>query len=143
MGLDRKATSWLRLAGSITLTCFCFLLLQSQYAFGQADEGTITGTVQDTTGAVVPNAQVTLLNTDQGITLQTRTNGNGGYTFSPVRIGHYSVSVTAKGFSKTTQQNLTVNVSQTLMINIQLKLGAATETVEVTKIGRASCRERV
>jgi hypothetical protein len=132
MGLDRKATSWLRLAGSITLTCFCFLLLQSQYAFGQADEGTITGTVQDTTGAVVPNAQVTLLNTDQGITLQTRTNGNGGYTFSPVRIGHYSVSVTAKGFSKTTQQNLTVNVSQTLMINIQLKLGAATETVEVT-----------
>jgi len=69
MGLDRKAGSWFRLLGTITLTCFCFLLLQSRYAFGQVDEGTITGTVQDATGAVVANAQVTLLNTDQGITL--------------------------------------------------------------------------
>ena len=132
MGLDRKAVSWFRLAGSITLTCFCFLLFQSQYAFGQVDEGTITGTVQDVTGAVVPNAQVTLLNTDQGLTQQTKTSSNGGYTFSPVRIGHYTVTVTATGFAKTTQKNLTVNVSQTLMVNIQVKLGAATETVEVT-----------
>ena len=74
------------------------------------DEGSITGTVQDPTGAVVPNAQVTLLNTDQGLTLETTTNGGGEYTFSPVRIGHYSVTVTAPGFSTTTQQNLTVNV---------------------------------
>jgi hypothetical protein len=113
MGLDRKASSWFRLFGYITLTCFCFLLLQSQYAFGQVDEGSITGTVQDATGAVVANAQVTLLNTDQGITQQTRTSNSGGYTFSPVRIGHYSLSVTAKGFAKTTQENLTVNVAQT------------------------------
>jgi hypothetical protein len=132
MGLDRKAGSWFRLLGTITLTCFCFLLLQSRYAFGQVDEGTITGTVQDATGAVVANAQVTLLNTDQGITLQARTNDSGGYTFSPVRIGHYSLTVTAKGFAKTTQQNLTVNVAQTLLVNVQLKLGSASETVEVT-----------
>jgi hypothetical protein len=132
MGLDRKATSWFKVFGCIFLTCFCFLLLQSPYAFGQVDEGSITGTVQDTSGAVVAGAQVTLLNTDQGITLQTTTNNSGGYTFSPVRIGHYSVSATAKGFAKTTQQNLTVNVAQILMVNIQLKPGAATETVEVT-----------
>ncbi|MGD0788457.1 MAG: carboxypeptidase regulatory-like domain-containing protein [Terracidiphilus sp.] len=132
MGLDRKACSWLRLLGYITLTCFCFVLLQSQSAFGQVDEGSITGTVQDATGAVVANAQVTLLNTDQGITLQTKTNDSGGYTFSPVRIGHYSLSVTAKGFAKTTQQNLTLNVAQTLLVNVQLKLGSASETVEVT-----------
>jgi hypothetical protein len=132
MGLDRNAGRWFRLLGYITLTCFCFLLLQSRYAFGQVDEGSITGTVQDTTGAVVPGAQVTLLNTDQGITLQTKTNGDGGYTFSPVRIGHYSLSVTAKGFAKTTQQNLTLNVAQVLLVNVQLKLGSATETVEVT-----------
>jgi hypothetical protein len=88
--------------------------------------------VLDTTGAVVPNAQVTLLNTDQGITLQTRSSGSGGFTFSPVRIGHYSLSATAKGFSKTTQENITLQVAQTLQVNIQLKPGAATETVEVT-----------
>jgi hypothetical protein len=107
-------------------------LVQSHNAFGQVDEGAISGTVQDTTGAVIANAQVTLLNTDQGITLQTRTNSTGGYTFSPVRTGHYSVSATAKGFSKTTQQNITLLVAQSLLVNIQLKPGAATETVEVT-----------
>jgi hypothetical protein len=132
MGLDRNAVRWFRQIGFLTLTCFCFLLVQSQHAFGQVDEGTITGTVQDASGAVVTYAQVTLLNTDQGITLQTRTNNSGVYTFSPVRIGHYTVSATAKGFAKTTQENLTVNVAQTLLVNIQLKPGAATETVEVT-----------
>ena len=75
---------------------------------------------------------VTLVNTDQGITLKTKTNSTGGYTFSPVRVGHYTMNVTAKGFAKTTQQNMTVNVAQNLLVNVQLKLGAATETVEVS-----------
>jgi len=132
MALDRNVVSWLRAIGYITLTCFCFLLIQSRQAFGQVDEGAISGTVQDTSGALVPNATVTLLNTDQGITLQTKTNSSGVYIFSPVRIGHYTVTVTAKGFAKTTQQNLVVNVAQSLLVNVQLKPGAATETVEVT-----------
>jgi hypothetical protein len=55
---------------------------------------------------------------------------SGAYTFSPLKIGHYSLSVSAKGFSKTTQKNLTVQVSQILQVNVELKLGAATETVE-------------
>ncbi len=132
MDIDRKTTYWFGKFGFLIIACFSFVLVQSQFAFGQADEGRITGTVQDATGAVVANAQVTLLNTDQGITLQTRTNDSGAYTFSPVRIGHYTVSVASRGFAKTTQQNLTVNVSQVLEVNIQLKLGSATETVQVT-----------
>jgi hypothetical protein len=132
MALDRNTVKRFRQLGFLTLTCLCFLLVRSQYAFGQVDEGSITGTVQDSTGAVVVGAQVTLLNTDQGITLETRTNSSGGYTFSPVRQGNYTVTVTAKGFAKTTQKNLYVNVSQVLLVNVQLKLGAASETVEVT-----------
>jgi hypothetical protein len=132
MALDRNFGKWFRSVGYITLTCLGFLLFQGQYALGQVDEGAISGTIQDTTGAVVPNAQVTLLNTDQGITLQTKSGGNGEYSFSPVRIGHYSITAAAKGFSKTTQQNLTVAIAQHLTVNVQLKLGAATETVEVT-----------
>src|ERR1035438_3427784 len=132
MALDRNVVSWVKALGCITLVCFCFLLIQSQSAFGQVDEGAISGTVQDTSGAVVPNASVTLLNTDQGITLETKSGGNGEYSFSPVRIGHYTVTVTAKGFSKTAQQNLTVNIAQHLMVNVQLKPGAATETIQVT-----------
>ena len=132
MALDRNVSRCVRAFGCLTLAALCLLLLPSRYAFGQVDEGSITGTVQDTSGAVVPDAQVILLNTDQGTTLQTKTSSSGLYTFSPVRIGRYSITVTAKGFSKTTQQNLTVDVSQNLMVNVQLKPGAATETVEVT-----------
>jgi hypothetical protein len=116
--------------GCITLTSFCLLL--APCAFGQVDEGSVTGVVQDATGAVVPGAKVTLLNTDQGLSQVSNTDSSGVYTFSPVRIGNYSVSATAPGFSVTTQQNVNVAVSQNLRVNIELKTGAATETVEVT-----------
>jgi hypothetical protein len=119
---------------SLTLSTLVLLLLlmQSHCVFGQVDEGAITGTVQDPSSAVIPNAQVTLLNTDQGLTLTTTTNGSGVYTFSPVRIGHYSISVAAPGFTTTTQKNLQVDVGQQLQVNVQLSPGAATQTVEVT-----------
>ena len=93
--------------------------------------GSITGTVQDQTGAVVP-VKVVLLNTDQNITTETTTGSNGQYTFSPVRIGHYSLTASATGFTKTVQQNLQVNISQNLHVDVQLKPGSTTETVEVT-----------
>ena len=116
---------------SIVLFTLSLLLIAPQHAFGQVDEGAITGTVLDATGAVVPNAQVTLLNTDQGNTLQTKSNASGSYTFSPVRAGHYSITVTASGFAKLTQNKVDVNVAQVLQVNLSLKLGSATETVEV------------
>ncbi len=131
MGLDRKNLRWLRTCGFAVLACLSFLVVQNRYAFGQVDEGAISGTVQDTTGAVVPDAQVILVNKDQGITLETKTNSTGGYIFSPVRVGNYSITVTAKGFAKTTQNAVKVAVGTPITVNIQVKLGAATETVEV------------
>src|SRR5580698_995979 len=130
---DRIATRLRRAMFSIALLCAFFFLLTSPFAWGQVDEGSITGVVTDSTGAVVPDAQVTLVNTDQGITLQTHSSGTGGYTFSPVRIGHYTLTATAKGFETTTQTNLTVQVAQTLQVNVQLKPGSASETVQVTE----------
>jgi Carboxypeptidase regulatory-like domain/TonB dependent receptor/TonB-dependent Receptor Plug Domain len=132
MAFDRSAMSWFRRFGYITLTCLCFLLAQTQCAFGQVDEGAINGTVQDASGAIVPDAHVTLLNTDQGLSLETNTNSSGVYIFSPVRIGHYTVTVTTPGFSTTSQKNLTVSVGQNLQVNVQLKIGTAATTVEVT-----------
>ena len=132
MGRDRNAASWFRSLGYITLTCLCLLLLQSPRLFAQVDEGTITGVIQDPTGAVVPNAKVTLLSTDTGLTLEKSASGGGEYTFAPVKIGHYSVTASAPGFATTTQQNLQVNVNNILQVNIQLKPGSATQTVEVT-----------
>ncbi len=115
----------------IAVACL-FLLAQPQHLFAQVDAGAIDGVVQDSSGAAVPNAHVTLLNTDQGITLEATTGGNGEYIFSPVRIGHYTLSVTAPGFSTTTQQNLTVTVGQHLNVPVKLSLGAASQTVQVT-----------
>ncbi|MDE3104956.1 MAG: TonB-dependent receptor [Acidobacteriota bacterium] len=132
MGLDRNDLTWLRRIGTVAFAIACLLLALPKYATAQVDEGAIIGTVQDTTGAVVPGATVTLLNTDQGITLEQTTDNSGVYTFSPVRIGHYSVTVVAKGFAKTTQQNLTVNIAQRLQVNVQLKAGATTEVVDVS-----------
>ncbi len=129
---DRKSMSLGRAFCFMAFSCVFFILLPNHFAFGQVDEGSITGTVTDTTGALIPSAQVTLVNTDQGITMQTRTSATGGYTFSPVRIGHYTIKVTGKGFETTTQTNLTVQVAQVLQVNVTMKAGAATETVEVT-----------
>jgi hypothetical protein len=133
MAFERNIVRWVRRIGSIAVAALCFLLVHGPLAFGQVDEGSITGTVEDSTGAVVPNAAVTLLNTDQGITLEAHSSGSGVYTFSPVRIGHYTVTVSAPGFSTTTQKNLTVAVGQELQVNVALTTGAATETVTVTE----------
>jgi hypothetical protein len=132
MAIDRNNVfPWFRRVAYITFACL-FLLVQAPRLSAQVDEGAINGQVQDSSGAAVPNAQVTLLNTDQGLTLQTTTGGAGEYIFSPVRIGHYTVTVTAPGFSTTTQQNLTVAVGQHLLVNVKLSLGAASQTIQVT-----------
>ncbi len=132
MGSDRSAVRWFGRVACLALAVFSLLMLPSLSAFGQVDEGAISGTVTDSTGAVVPNAKVVLLNTDQGIQLQSVTGTSGEYSFSPVRIGNYSVTVSAPGFSATTQQHITVAVSQQVQVNVQLTLGEASQTVEVT-----------
>jgi hypothetical protein len=132
MGFGLGTFSFLRRCSCIAFAWLCVFLACTQFAAAQVDEGSITGTVTDTTGAVVPNASVAILNPDVGLTLLSTTNRRGEYTFSPLRIGHYSVTVVAKGFEKTTQENLSVNVSENLQANLQLKLGSESETVEVT-----------
>ena len=137
MSLDRNFTinfvTKFKTFGYIALATVFLLLFHGQAALAQVDEGSISGTVQDTSGAVVSGAHVTLLNTDVGLSLETISSGSGAYSFSPVRIGHYTLTVTATGFSKTAQENITVAVSQNVLVNVQVKPGAATETVEVTE----------
>jgi hypothetical protein len=131
MAIDRNAVNWFERCKYVALTCLFLLLVQTQIVFGQVDQGAVSGVVQDASGAVIPNAKVTLLNKDQGLSLETTTKASGEYIFTPVRIGNYSLSVTAPGFSTTTQENLQVSVQQHLQVNVELKTGATTETVEV------------
>ena len=133
MAPEHNVVSLLKRYGYIFFTLLCFALVQSQHAFAQVDEGAITGTILDSSGAAVPNASVTLLNNEQGITLETKSNSAGAYTFSPVRIGTYQVTATATGFTTTTQKNLVVNVGSQVEANITLGTGASSTTVTVTE----------
>ena len=113
------------------LVCVCLLLVTGT-ATAQVDQGAMTGTVTDNTGAIVPGAQVTLSATDTGLTLQSRSNGSGNFTFSPIKIGNYSVSASAPGFQTTTRQNIHVDVQQRLQVNLALTPGQVSQTVTVT-----------
>jgi hypothetical protein len=101
-------------------------------AFAQVDQGAINGVVKDSSGAVIPHAQVTLTNIDTNFVLQDQSDGRGEYSFSPIKIGNYTVSATAPGFETTTQENVRVNIQDRLNIDIVLKPGAVKETVTVT-----------
>src|SRR5882757_4092555 len=115
-----------------SLTLLFAVLFAVQVAMAQVDQGAITGVVQDSSGAVVPNAQVTVKNTDTGLVLQGTTNGSGFYVFSPLKIGNYRVSATAKGFQTTQRDNLHLDAQQRLNVVMALKPGAVTDTVTVT-----------
>ena len=121
----------LKAISSLTLFFFTLLTLTS-VARGQADQGAITGLVTDATGAAIPGADVTLTATETGLTLHTQTDASGNYVFSPLKIGNYKVSVAAKGFSTTTQENIDVQVQERAAVNIQLKNGESNEEITVT-----------
>jgi hypothetical protein len=107
------------------------LLLSAVDLMAQTDQGTITGTITDSQGAVVPGAQVKLTNLATGLVLQRATNSSGIYVFSPVRIGTYDIRVSAPGFEITTQKNLVLNVNQSLSADLRLNPGSISQTVTV------------
>jgi hypothetical protein len=107
------------------------VMAQAPHLFGQADQGTITGVIQDQSGAVIANADITLTNIDLGQTLKAKSDGAGVYVFSPIKIGSYRITAASPGFETTTQNNLHLDMQQRLNVVIALKPGAATETVTV------------
>ena len=96
------------------------------------DQGAISGTVQDNTGAAIPGAQVTLQNPDTGFKLVATTDAGGTYIFSPIKIGNYMITASAAGFQNAVQKNITVSQGQRLDISPKLNPGAVSETVTVT-----------
>ena len=76
-------------------------------------------------------ARVTLTNEGTGVSISTTSGSQGEYVFSPVKIGHYSVSAEFKGFEKVQQNNVTVDVQQKVLIDIALPPGQSQEVVVV------------
>jgi len=107
------------------------LLLLSLRGFGQATTAELSGTVEDASGAVVPGAQVIANNIATNIAHSTVSEKNGHYVVGQLPPGDYTITVEAKGFSKLVQTGLSLQVNQQAQLDLTLKVGAQTETVEV------------
>ncbi len=116
---------------SAFLVALLFLSL-SQSVFAQAVNGTLLGTVTDPTGAVVPNAKVTIVLTGQSVEHSTATNGSGDYTVPDLPSGTYTIIVVATGFKKETRENIALATNVTLRVDVKLVTGSASESVLVT-----------
>ena len=108
------------------------VLLLPVLSFGQVSTATVNGTVTDEQGAVIPGADLTLTNTETGVTLETQTNEAGVYRLQNVQIGQYTLDASSAGFTTQRLEAFTLTVNQTTTLDFSMQIGAVTETVEVT-----------
>src|SRR6516162_795423 len=109
----------------------CVLLLSSVWLFGQAETGTISGTITDKSGAVVPGATVTVTSSNTGFTRSTTTGGSGAYAIPSLKPDTYTITVEQAGFQKYSRQVI-LDVGARVDISAQLAVTGASTTVEVT-----------
>src|ERR1700733_1670588 len=110
----------------------CFYLICALAVFAQGDRGTITGTVTDPTGAVVPNANIQITNSDTAAVYKVGTTSTGNYTLPNLPAGSYVLTVDASGFKKFERPGLVVQVAETVRVDAVLQVGASTDTVTVS-----------
>ena len=108
------------------------LVLGASTALAQVDTGTILGTVKDPTGAVIPNAKVTIVNQGTGETITSMTRSDGTYIVTPLKIASYRISVEVAGFKKEENAAFELNIQQQAVVDFVLQAGATSETVQVT-----------
>jgi hypothetical protein len=102
-------------------------------AYAQGGGATLTGTVTDRSGAVIPKAQIAVKNAATGITRSSETNSAGFYTAPGLPPGNYAVSVTAPGFSTAVRTNITLTVGVQQVLDFTMQVGQVSQTVEVTE----------
>lgn len=109
------------------------LLLSSVFCRAQlTTTGTITGTVTDTSRAVVPGAEVAIINEGTHVQTTTRTNADGSFAVPGLTIGNYTVKVTKQGFQTYTETGITLHPAQVVSVNPVMKIGLVTTQVQVT-----------
>ncbi|HEY4355615.1 MAG TPA: TonB-dependent receptor [Acidobacteriaceae bacterium] len=128
------AVRW-RLLSTLLLLLFLFGFGVTSWA--QVQNGTITGMVTDPTGAVVPDAAVTVVQSGTGLKIHGQTSKGGLYTFPQLIPGDYKITVEQKGFQRTTAA-ITLTVGQTAELNIPLSVGSESQTISVEAEGAAT-----
>jgi hypothetical protein len=108
----------------------CLILIAGPM-FAQSDRGTVTGTVADPAGAVIPSASIEAKNMNTGAAYQAASTSTGNYTLAQLPAGVYQLSASVPGFKQYVRTGITVLVAQTLRIDIVLEVGNIAETVTV------------
>src|SRR5580704_14556423 len=108
-----------------------FLAVFASLAFGQGGNGSITGTITDPAGAVVPAATVQARNTETGVVRTAASTNAGDYTISDLPVGTYVVTTAVQGFKNYIHPNLVLAATQVMREDITLQLGTSSESVTV------------
>ena len=117
----------------VACTLIAFVLFSSLFVLGQGtDLGTIRGTVSDSSGALVPNAKITIIDQSTGSQRLTTTNERGEYQLFGLPSGTYTVSIAATGMATQSLKGLVLNGSDVVIANGTLKVSTTTEQVVVT-----------
>jgi hypothetical protein len=121
------------MSATTRILCLCLVIFSgAAYLFSQGGAyGTILGSVTDNSGAVVANAGVDVTNTATNVTKHVQTTSSGDYTIPYLQPGSYRVTVQAGGFQKSVSEGVILEVAQQQRVNVVMKPGAVSETVEV------------
>ena len=125
----RLAANLRVLFGLLMLSMACMIHAQV------AGTGNIQGSVVDGTGAMIPNAPVTITNAATQVKRSTMSDSSGAYVFPNIDIGTYSVSVTVPGFKSYEQSGIVLEVGSSIAVNVKMTVGAADQKVEVQAEG--------
>ena len=101
------------------------VLFLSLNAYGQADRGSLTGTVKDSSGGVVPGATVTVLRDATGLTRTTVSSSTGAYSIPELPVGMYTATVALKGFQTVKFENVEIALEHTTTLNVELRVSSA------------------
>src|SRR5881409_2094775 len=107
------------------------LFLSAGAGFAQSDRGTITGTVSDATGAVIPGVAIEAKNVQTGAVYQAGSSETGNYTLAQLPAGTYEVSATLPGFRRFVRTGVIVSVATVLRIDVTLEVGTTGRAVTV------------
>ncbi len=127
----RNREGW-KIPGAALLVALSFLFLLAPRAFAQEFRATVSGTVTDTTGAVVPNAKIEVREASTGAVSATVSDAAGQYNVPFLLPGHYAIKVTASGFATLTRNGISLQAQEHPIIDLVLKVGSANSTVTVT-----------
>lgn len=127
-----KVTAYMRMASWHCWMILFSVLVTSAAGFAQGVSGRIVGTVVDSSGAAVTNANVTITNQDTGISTQIVTDARGEYQANNLPPGNYQIEVAAPGMQTTVSKGIVVTVDNSTAVPISLQVGTASQSITVT-----------